>query len=95
MRVGDGATTRAGAFEKAQQAEERPFLGDLTAYAYLDRMAPLVTGEPLQPTDRGWAILDCGERWDDRPSFALGGSRVGRWRWDPETQTVRRAASAP
>lgn len=89
-----GATTRAEAFAAAQRHEERPFLGDLTAFSYLDRMGPLVTaGEPLALTDRGRAVLEGQDRWDDRPAFHLGGALVGPWRWDPRRQSVTRAAS--
>lgn len=91
----DGARTPADAYTAAQRAEERPFLGDLTAFAYLARMSPLVTGEPLELTDYGWAVLEGRRRWEDRPSFHLGGAWIGPWRWDPAEQAVRPAASGP
>jgi hypothetical protein len=93
--VEDGARTRMDAFVAAQRAEKRPFLGDTTAWSYLDRMAPLVTAEPLHLTDRGRAVLEGRDRWDDRPPFDLGGARIGPWRWDPAAQVVTRAASGP
>lgn len=90
--VADGHGSRPDAFAASQRAEPRPFLGDLTAFAYLDRMAPLVTGEPLVLTDYGRAVLEGRARWDDRPPFHLGGAVVGPWRWDPAggRVTVRR-----
>ena len=43
--VAAGARTREEAFVRAQDSEELPYLGDTTAFAYLERMAPLVTSE--------------------------------------------------
>jgi hypothetical protein len=88
--VEDGATSRGDAFAAAQRSEERPFLGDTTAWSYLDRMAQLVTAEPLHLTDHGRAVLEGHARWEDRPAFDLGGARIGPWRWDPDAQTVTR-----
>lgn len=89
----DGAETREDAFQIAQREEERPFLGDLTAYAYLDRMAPLLEDEWPAPSELGWAVLEGRARWEERPGFHLGGAFVDVWRWDPGAQVVTREAS--
>ena len=88
--VAAGATTREEAFMRAQRDEEQPYLGDATAFRYLDRMAPLVGGDPLELTPRGTAVVQRKDRWDDRPPHALGGvADITRWRYRLESDSVR------
>ena len=88
--VADGARTREAAFLAAQAQEERPFLGDATAFAHLDRLAPLAGGEALALTPLGEQVLAGETAWDQRPDMWLGGVQVGGWRWDPRTEALSR-----
>jgi hypothetical protein len=88
--VGAGARTREAGFRAASVAEERPFLGDATAWTVLDRLAPLLDGEGL--SERGRAVLAGRESWSSEEERWIGGVRLppGRspWRWDPDAQTL-------
>ena len=81
----DGARTREEAFHATIAAEERPFLGDGSAFAVLDRLAPLLDGMRLN--DRGAAILVGGHTWEAPEERWIGGMRIppGRppWHWVP------------
>ena len=85
MAVAQGARTREEAFLASVAAEERPFLGDTSAFAILDRLAPLLDGMRLN--DRGAAIVVGGERWEPPVERWIGGMRIppGRppWQWVP------------
>ena len=75
--------------------EERPYLGDTTAFAYLERMAPLVASEPLALTPRGELVVQRKDRWDDRPPHPLGGvADITLWRYRLESDNVIRRATA-
>jgi Domain of unknown function (DUF1835) len=88
--VGAGAGTREAAFQAAIQAEERPFLGDATAWNVLERLAPLLDGAGL--SERGRAVLGGREMWSSAEERWIGGVRLppGRapWRWDPGAGTL-------
>jgi hypothetical protein len=84
--VGAGATTREAAFMEAQKAEERPFLGDATAFAYLRRMAPLLNAS-MKLSKLGQAVLAGNAKWE-RSGYPLGGADTRRWRYDPESGEV-------
>ena len=90
--LADGARTRGEAFVVAAGQEERPFLGDATAWATLDRLAPLLDGEAVN--ERGRAVLEGREEWGPPVERWLGGTRLpaGRspWHWDPEARRVTR-----
>ena len=81
----DGARTREEAFRAAVAAEERPFLGDASAWAALDRLAPLLDGGRVNA--RGTAVLEGREEWEPVAECWIGGTRLppGRspWHWDP------------
>ena len=83
--LADGASTREEAFKAAARAEERPFLGDASAFAALDRLAPLLDGDV--PNARGRAVLAGGEEWSPAQERWIGGVRLppgpSPWRWDP------------
>jgi hypothetical protein len=85
-----GARTREEAFHAAIAAEERPFLGDVSAWATLDRLAPLHDGERLNA--RGKAVLEGREEWEPPTERWIGGTRLppGRspWHWDPARRVV-------
>lgn len=89
--VDAGARTPVDAFLAQQQQEERPFLGDATAFEYLRRLAvgrgALLSHDPLGLTDLGRAVLAGARDWEERPERWLGGVRLpagpARWRYDP------------
>jgi hypothetical protein len=87
-----GARTREAAFHAAIAAEERPFLGDGSAWAALDRLAPLLDGHAVNA--RGLAVLAGDEHWEPVEERWIGGSRIppGRspWHWDSATCRVRK-----
>jgi hypothetical protein len=89
--LANGARTREEAFQAAIAAEERPFLGDLTAWAVLDRLTPLLDGRTANA--RGRAVLAGEERWTPHAERWLGGTRIPPgpppWEWDPDTGRVR------
>jgi hypothetical protein len=95
--IADGADTRAAAFRAAQASEERPFLGDGTAFSHLDRLAsgpaPLLDGAAL--TAHGHEVL-AGADWQGQPERQLGGVTLAAgtpgWRWDPATERLAGAA---
>jgi hypothetical protein len=66
--LADGARTREEAFVAAAAAEERPFLGDTSAWAALDRLAPLLDGTAVN--ERGRAVL-AGGRLGYGPTTAM------------------------
>jgi hypothetical protein len=88
--VGAGARTRKEAFEAAIRAEERPFLGDASAWAVLARLAPLLDGAGL--SERGRAALEGREPWNPEEERWIGGVRLppgaAPWRWDPDAETL-------
>jgi hypothetical protein len=90
--LANGARSREEAFHAAIAAEERPFLGDTSAWAALDRLAPLLDGTTVN--ERGRAVLAGEVRWEPEAERWLGGTRIppGRspWEWDPEATRVRR-----
>lgn len=85
-----GARTREAAFEGAIRAEERPFLGDASAWSVLERLAPLLEGAGL--SERGRAVLAGREPWNPEEERWIGGVRLAPgpapWRWDPDAETV-------
>jgi len=97
--VGAGARTSADAFAAHQRHEERPFMGDATAFEYLRALArgsdPLLEdGGTIRLSDRGRAVL-AGERgWDGRPERWLGGVRLtaGEATWSYEPAEARLVA---
>jgi hypothetical protein len=93
--VAGGARTREEAFVRAAKDEEEVYLGDTIAFGYLDRMAPLVTRDPVGLTPRGQAVVQRKDRWDDRPPYPLGGvPDATQWRYRLESSSVsRRRAS--
>jgi hypothetical protein len=88
--LADGARSREDAFLAAAAAEERPFLGDSSAWATLDRLGPLHDGERV--TERGHAVLDGREEWEPPAERWIGGTKLppGRspWHWDPGARRV-------
>ena len=88
--LANGARTREEAFHAAIAAEERPFLGDGSAWAALDRLSPLLDAQTVN--GRGLAVLAGSERWEPAEERWLGGTRIppGRspWHWDPATSRV-------
>ncbi|HEX6582907.1 MAG TPA: hypothetical protein VF056_04825 [Thermoleophilaceae bacterium] len=88
--LADRSQTREAAFQAAIAAEERPFLGDGSAWATLDRLAPLLDGQAVNA--RGRAVLAGAEEWEPRDQRWIGGTRLppGRspWHWDPEASRV-------
>jgi hypothetical protein len=89
--LADGARTREEAFVAAAAAEERPFLGDTSAWAALDRLAPLLNGTAVN--ERGQAVLAGEERWEAEVERWIGGTRIppGRspWPWANDSNEVR------
>jgi hypothetical protein len=90
--IAAGAATPVEAFAAQQLAEERPFMGDATVFAYLHRLASgrgaLVHARPpLALTELGRAVLAGARDWQERPERWLGGVRLpagpARWRYDP------------
>jgi hypothetical protein len=97
--VNDGATTEIDAFFAQQRQEERPFMGDATAFGYLRELAagpqPLLdngNGKGLALTAHGAAVLDGSAAWEGRPERWLGGVRLppggSPWAWDPGAQKL-------
>lgn len=88
--LADGARTREQAFHAAVAAEERPFLGDASAWATLARLAPLLDGQAVNA--RGRAVLEGAGEWESREERWIGGTRLppGRppWHWDPDASRV-------
>ena len=88
--LADGARTREEAFAAAAAAEERPFLGDTSAWAALDRLAPLLDG--MAVNERGRAVLAGDQRWEAEVERWLGGTRIppGRspWLWASDSNEV-------
>jgi hypothetical protein len=88
--VGAGARTREAIFLAAIQAEERPFLGDASAWTVLDRLAPLLDGDGL--SERGRAVQAGRGMWSPEGERWIGGVRLppgaAPWRWDPAAETV-------
>lgn len=87
-----GARTRMHAFVAQQRGEERPFMGDSTAFAYLGALAGgpdalLQDNGSLRLTARGEAVLAGGRAWAGRPERWLGGVHLPAgtppWSWDP------------
>jgi hypothetical protein len=97
--VAGGARAREAAFLAQQRQEERPFMGDATAFAYhaalADGQAALLRNHgPLLLTPSGEAVLAGGARWEGRPERWLGGLLVPGgsarppWAWDPAAGRV-------
>ena len=88
--LADGARTREEAFVAAAGAEERPFLGDTSAWAALDRLAPLLDGTAVN--ERGRAVLAGEEHWEAEVERWLGGTRIpagrSRWLWENDSIEV-------
>jgi hypothetical protein len=88
--LANGASTREEAFLASIAAEERPFLGDTSAWAVLDRLSPLLLGGRVN--ERGRAVLDAREEWAPPVERWIGGTRLppGRspWHWDPAEAQV-------
>jgi hypothetical protein len=88
--LANGARSREEAFLAAIRAEERPFLGDASAWATLDRLGPLIDGTTVNA--RGRAVLAAEERWEPREERWLGGTRIppGQppWVWDQRVGRV-------
>jgi hypothetical protein len=67
-------------------------LGDLTAFAALDRLAPLHDEAGL--TGRGRAVLAGDERWEATEERWVGGTRIPPgsppWLWDAGTVRAAR-----
>lgn len=94
--LADGARTREEAFLTAVDREERPFLGDASAWAALDRLAPL-TDDGVRVNERGRAVLGGQEEWEPVSERWLGGTRLppgpSPWHWDPEARRVNEDAA--
>jgi hypothetical protein len=88
--IGSGARTREAAFQIAVHAEERPFLGDASAWTMLDRLGPLLEDGGL--SQRGRAVLAGRDSWSPVDERWIGGVRLppgpAPWRWDPKTETL-------
>jgi len=88
--LANGARTREEAFLASIAAEERPFLGDASAWAALARLAPLL--DDLRVNERGRAVLDARQEWVPAVERWIGGTRLppGRppWHWDPAEARV-------
>jgi hypothetical protein len=83
--VAAGARTQLEAFAAAQRAEDARFLGDLSFFAILERLAPLVGRDPeLELTELGAAVL-AGEADFVTPRW-IGGVPIAppspAFRWD-------------
>jgi hypothetical protein len=82
--LANGARTREEAFHAAVAREERPFLGDASAWAALERLAPLL--DDGRVNERGRAVLEAREEWEPPVERWIGGTRLppGRapWHWD-------------
>jgi hypothetical protein len=97
--IRDGARTREAAFVGQQRREARPFMGDATAFAYLEALADgpdaLVANHgPLSLTQQGEAVLGGRAEWGGRPERWLGGVHLptgpgsAPWAWDPAAERV-------
>ena len=88
--LANGARTREEAFWAAGRAEERPYLGDTSAWATLDRLAALLDDDGVNA--RGRAVLAGHEEWEPSDERWIGGTRLppGRspWHWDPAALRV-------
>ena len=88
--LANGALTREEAFVAAGRAEERPYLGDTSAWATLDRLAPLLDDHGVNARAR--AVLAGREEWEPSEERWIGGTRLppGRspWHWDPHALRV-------
>jgi hypothetical protein len=88
--LANGARTREEAFHAAVAREERPFLGDASAWAALERLAPLL--DDGRVNERGRAVLDGREEWAPLGERWIGGTCLppGRppWRWDAAASRV-------
>lgn len=85
--VARGAATRYDAFDRARAGEEARFMGDLTFFLLLDRIAPLIGRDPeLELTGLGKAVL--ARTADFVTSRWIGGVEIvppaPGWRWDAE-----------
>ena len=85
-----GASTREEAFMATVEREQRPFLGDASAWAALDRLAPLLDG--VRVNERGRAVLRGHQKWVPVTERWIGGTRLppgpSPWHWDPEARRV-------
>ena len=88
--LANGARTREEAFRVAAAREERPFLGDASAWATLDRLAPLLDGGRVN--ERGRAVLEGRAEWEPPSERWIGGTRLpagpAPWHWDPAAAQV-------
>jgi hypothetical protein len=88
--LANGARTREEAFHAAVAREERPFLGDASAWATLDRLAPLLDGGRVN--ERGRAVLEGRAEWEPPSERWIGGTRLppglAPWHWDPAAAQV-------
>jgi hypothetical protein len=88
--LANGARTREEAFHAAAAREERPFLGDASAWAALDHLAPLLDGMTVNP--HGVAVLEGREKWEPSVERWIGGTRLppgpSPWHWDPQAARV-------
>jgi Domain of unknown function (DUF1835) len=88
--LANGARTREEAFHVAVAREERPFLGDASAWAALERLAPLLDGGRVN--ERGRAVLEGREEWEPPSERWIGGTRFppgpAPWHWDPAATRV-------
>jgi hypothetical protein len=85
--VARGAATRYDAFDRAQAGEEARFMGDLTFFLLLDRIAPLIGRDPqLDLTGLGKKVL--ARTADFVTARWIGGVEIvppaPAWRWDAE-----------
>ena len=82
--LANGAGTREEAFVAASRSEERPYLGDTSAWATLDRLGPLLDDHGVNA--RGRAVLAGRDEWEPSEERWIGGTRLppGRspWHWD-------------
>jgi hypothetical protein len=87
-----GARTREAVFMAAVAREERPFLGDTSAFLALDRLAPLLD-EDGGLHARGRSVLAGHARWEPLTERWLGGVRLppGPPPWVYADGAVRRA----
>ena len=88
--LANGARTREEAFRAAAAREERPFLGDASAWATLDRLAPLL--DRGRVNERGRALLERRAKWEPPSERWIGGTRLpagpAPWHWDPAAAQV-------
>jgi hypothetical protein len=88
--LANGARPREEAFLAAVAREERPFLGDASAWAALERLAQLLDGGRVN--ERGRAVLEGREEWEPPVERWIGGTRLPPglppWHWDPAAARV-------